>query len=166
MNRLRIARIDRHRLRAVGLVELVARSTFDFGHHDGADNAADADLSMFVRHIAAIARDRTARGIDIAAVSVCDLKLRPRHGLLRRGAAVFLDDQVAERSVEKLQMHCLAAFDLDVLRRLVQQEPSRGPDLARDDRHTRLQAIHKDLTRSVRCIDTVVVADKRAVTIS
>ena len=63
-------------------------------------------------------------------------------------------------------MHCLTALDLDMLRRFIQQEPSRGPDLACDDRHSRLQAIHKDLTRSVRCIDTVVVADKRAITIS
>ena len=128
MNRLRIARIDRHRLRAVGLVELVAR------------------------------------GIDIAAVSVCDLKLRPRHSLLRRGAAVFLDDQISERLIEELQMHRLATLDLDVLRRLVQQEPSRGPDLACDDRHARLQAIHKDLTCGVSRIDTIVVADKRTVT--
>lgn len=97
-----IAWVDRHRLRAVGLVELVARSTFDFGHHDGTDNTADADLAMFVCHITAIARDRTARGIDIAAVSVRNLKLRPRHSLLRRGAAVFLDDQISERLIEKL----------------------------------------------------------------
>ena len=96
-----IAWVDRHRLRAVGLVELVARSTFDFGHHDGTDNTADADLSMFVCHITAIARDRTARGIDIAAVSVRNLKLRPRHSLLRRGAAVFLDDQISERLIHQ-----------------------------------------------------------------
>lgn len=63
-------------------------------------------------------------------------------------------------------MHRFTTLDLDMLRRLVQQEPSRGPDLAHDDRHPRLQAIHKDLTRSVRCINTVVVADKRAITIS
>ena len=110
-------------------------------------------------------RHELAVGVsDEIAVGIRDKELHVRDGSVRHSVHLF-HQNAALGLIAELQRHHGIAFDLDALRRIVQNVAVFCPHLTGDDRHAGSQAVNADGARAIGHILSVGVANHAAIRI-
>lgn len=162
MERLRIVRPHHHRLTAGVFINGVTGDRFHLRRYYGAGDAGNGDFSFFIRPVQAVGGQRAALGIYIRAIRIDDLELNALQRFLCDGILLD-DDEVALGLISELYRGDFVGFDLNRLRRIVQQVPLFGAGFLDDERRTGGNVGNRESTCAVRHELAVGVADEIAV---
>ena len=116
---LRVVGVHNHGLAAGLLMDGVARDALHLSHHDGAGDAGNLDLAVFIGPVQTVGGKLSAICINHTTISIGDLELNAFQRLLGHGI-LLVDDETALGLVAELQSDRLTGLDAGSLRRIIQ----------------------------------------------
>ena len=97
----------------------VARDALHLSRHDGAGDAGNLDLAVFIGPVQTVGGKLSAICINHTTISIGDLELNAFQRLLGHGI-LLVDDETALGLVAELQSDRLTGLDAGSLRRIIQ----------------------------------------------
>ena len=119
IQRLRVIGVHHNSLAAGFLVDGVARDALHLSRHDGAGDAGNLDLAVFICPVQTVGGKLSAICINHTTISIGDLELNAFQRLLGHGI-LLVDDETALGLVAELQSDRLTGLDAGSLRRIIQ----------------------------------------------